>query len=231
MRRNGEGMKEIKQLLFLDCETTGLDETTDEIVEVAGALVDLQTREVMAHCSHLVQHTKPIGFQPERWEAFNWNEAWPLHEAMTNLAHLMNGQTIAGQNPGFDVRFIRAAMARCGIPYPETDYHLVDVSSMAIPLVMAKRVEGISLRHTRLWAGCTGEQTHRAFGDVVDTIEVFFKLCDTFNLGLATQHELDLALSNLQPMTCPDCGGKGLLESNSICHTCKGTGSVIRPRL
>lgn len=200
--------KDIRALTFLDIETTGTDRATDAILEVGIMVVDLKTRAITAEYESLVKPPTrgdlswvfdlPPWWDPETggwalpeyhlnkgtFRDADWSKAKPLEYVLKDVADYLPGCTLAGQNPVFDRDFLQRDFQRAGITWPDTDYHLIDVAPMALPLVMAGTVPGVSLYHTRTWAGCSGEQRHRAFQDLADTIQVFFCLVDTFTLGL-----------------------------------------------
>jgi len=181
----------ITSLLFIDTETTGLDPDKGErVIEVASARLDLATMEVRDAWSALVQggdkiqgeyHTKACTFAGADWSA-----ALPADRAMQALFSRMAGSTIAGQNVGFDMRFLRNEAKLLRLPFPKTQYHQIDTVPMSVPLLLTGRANSLSLEVTRTWAGCAGKQAHRALGDVLDTIAVFKKLAETFRIGLET---------------------------------------------
>lgn len=117
----------------------------------------------------------------------DWSRAVDRSLALDMLTEklLTDGATIAGQNPHFDLRYLRRDFAEAGRPFPKLDYHVIDLCSPAIFLVMAGCVETPSLRLTGPWAGC-GPQTHRAAGDVRDAIKVFWAMFDAFTGGFGT---------------------------------------------
>lgn len=178
-------MSKIDSITFIDVETTGLDSELDSILEVCWAKVAIPSLEVVHSGGGLVSPNKNphpflyTAWKPERFNGANWAFAEPLHRRLLDLRACMLDSAIGGQNPMFDIGFLRTGYHHigCEMPkHPEIDYHVIDVSSMAIPLLLRGEVEGVSLRSTRLWAGLTGEQSHRAREDVDDTIEVFRKI-------------------------------------------------------
>jgi DNA polymerase III epsilon subunit-like protein len=98
---------------------------------------------------------------------------------------MLLGCTPAGQNPGFDMRFLKQAYARAGRPLPKHDYHLIDVAVLAWPLQLAGLVPGVSLRHTAKFFGL-GDQTHTAVSDLKQTLAVYRSLMNKYTRALFT---------------------------------------------
>lgn len=199
-------MGKVTHLTFIDIETTGhnVNGTTDAIVEIAGARVDLSTRVITDTFEALI---RPWGEQsncafyntPHHGQVLTWNlnrfhtdaghfdgVYWERDGVDCNLALDMftetlfvDGATIAGQNPEFDLRHLRRDFVASGRPWPQLDYHRFDLCSPAMFLTMAGSVESPSLRNTAPWAGC-GPQKHRAADDVVQAIRVFWAMYDAF---------------------------------------------------
>lgn len=204
-------MGKIDYLTFLDIETTaqtGPEAGTDAIIEIAAARVNIRDREAPIESFEVL--IRPWGPQavagPPMPGAFygawmlgdyhvkgghfagvDWSRAVDRSLALDMLTEklLTDGATIAGQNPHFDLRYLRRDFAEAGRPFPKLDYHVIDLCSPAIFLVMAGCVETPSLRLTGPWAGC-GPQTHRAAGDVRDAIKVFWAMFDAFTGGFGT---------------------------------------------
>lgn len=196
--------KDITHLTFIDVETTGHDPNgdTDAIIEVAISRVCLKTREVTAHFStlitpegsdhpHAINHPLDTGWdlgpyhiENGHFQDVDWRHGMPLGDALKFLQVMgfEDGATIAGQNPHFDLRYLKRDFALCDRPWPALDYHIIDLCSPALFLVMNGTVPGVSLRHLIPWA--YGEpnrkQQHRAVNDVEDTIRVFWALYDQF---------------------------------------------------
>jgi DNA polymerase-3 subunit epsilon len=176
-------MADIKKIVFIDTETTGLDPITDLMVEIAAVHLDPKTGEVLDAYESLVCVPKTAiaaAWQPKRFDGCRFHEAPLLEDVLKALAPMLEGATIAGQNPHFDLGFLIGAHTDAGLPMPKLDYHTIDTGSMVIPLVMAGVIPGMGLRHSRRWAGQSGEQSHRAMGDVLDCIAVFRRVCEAW---------------------------------------------------
>ncbi len=181
-------MARIKKLFFADCECTDLpkNDPEAELIEVAGAILNLETWQVEESYTTLIQHSRPLATSgrnpPARtFAGVDFGAAIPLPDALRNLLSLwsFHGAAWIGQNPPFDQGLCKPAAAKHGIrwpEWPEVDYHTFDVASMMLPRYLWGEIPSVSLEASRLWAGCTGSQSHRAMGDVQDLIQVFRKI-------------------------------------------------------
>lgn len=196
------------ELTFIDIETDALagpDADTDKIIEVAAARVDLKTRAIIDSWETLVHDGRgrapTIGaFHGDRYANAEWRSGLSLVQTLDTLgrAFLTDGATIAGQNPAFDLRYLRRdweehdrfavhswePRSRPLGPWPKLDYHLIDLVSPSFFLAMQGVVPGCSLRHTLPWAIPGVAQQHRAMQDVLAAIAVFWRLHDVIERGL-----------------------------------------------
>jgi hypothetical protein len=211
----------LKSLLVIDFETTSLPEQDPdaEIVEAAVAIFDVDTGAIRSRWSTLVQHTRPMSdFTADKFSGVDFTGAMTLREAMCEIEHswLTSRGAWTGQNPDFDLGFARRAFADCNIPwpkYPDVDYHILDVASMAFPYVARKEISRVSLRNTREWAGLKGGQTHRAMGDVDDSIEVMRYI---FGRTVVAANPLQRAavICGTHSQCCPNWNPKFIVEIN-----------------
>jgi hypothetical protein len=177
-------MGKVEKLFFVDVETTNLPENDPEaeVIEIACGVLDLRTWETSGEWSTLVKHSRPLGdFTAKYFSRVDFSRALDPSNAIETL--IMRWRACAGswsgQNPIFDLGFLRPLAASCGYAWPgspDVDYHRFDVASMMLPYVLRGEVESVSLSKTRVWAGCEDEQAHRAAGDVSDTIRVFRRI-------------------------------------------------------
>ena len=211
-------MAAITHLVFLDVETTakyGPDSNKDAIIEVAAAKVELSTRRVLDRYETLVY---PWGEQSKCYDPDGDTAEWDLGDYHKSSGHfkdvnwstgpryvdvldvlskrfLIDGATVAGQNPGFDLRHLKRDYEFCRMtctpwmltscPWPKLDYHTIDLVPSALFLVMAGKIEGCSLKHAVKWAygDPNYTQKHRAGADVDDSIRVFWAMYDYFTGG------------------------------------------------
>ena len=186
----------IEELLVIDTETNGLDpEKGCRVIEVACATLRLRDWQIIKPWSALIVGGDKIqGEYHEKAGTFagtDWSQAWAREHAMRDLFGRMEGAYICGQNVGFDLNFLRAEAKQMGMMFPRIKYHVIDTVPMCAPLLVTGRLQSLSLEVTRKWAGCEGKQAHRALGDVMDTIAVFRRLVDVFQLGVETLEAME----------------------------------------
>lgn len=173
---------------FVDCETTGLEDT-DEILECCIATWNDGAFNVVFH-----EEFRPLGsvtpeaaavngYTPDRAACFS-----PLDAAACGrIAAALQGLELwAGSNPGFDKRFLQNAFRRARVAWPKIGHRNVDIASMAVPLLVSGRIQKTGLANLIHFFGL-GAQKHRALQDVIDSVNVFQKLLEascvgTFNL-------------------------------------------------
>jgi len=174
-------------LVVVDTETGGLSPSNASITEIAAQVIevypgDLQLAETFETKCKPDRPVSPKaaevnGYTPEAWadapelpEALAEFTAW-LDEVCKRVAP--HNPMWTGCNPLFDLKFFKSDAERHGVTLPEgLSYRMIDVQSLCLPLLLKGEIEGLGLRHLRAWAGCEGEQTHTAMGDVNDTCQV-----------------------------------------------------------
>lgn len=190
----------ITHLTFLDVETTaktGPSLRIDQVIEVAAARVCLTDRAITHSCEMLVRPWGPqaietpdgivwdlgkFHLESRRFDGVDFRKDGLDYDVVLDILRdtfLVDGTTLAGQNPAFDKDHIFRDMAHKGMSLPKLDYHIFDLASPALFLAMAGEVPGCSLRHTGQWAGCPSHR-HRAMADVLCTIQVFWTMFDRF---------------------------------------------------
>jgi len=167
----------IGDLIWIDLETTGLSPAHDEIIEVGAIRTD-------AHGAHpverdwRVQFTAPMhprAAEVNGYESANWRDALPLPTVLKHLSPFMADAKFANQNPSFDERFLRAGFEKCGIKYPRmASYHLLDIASLAHPLVVTGEAANAKLDTIARALGLEPEEKpHRALAGARKTVEVY----------------------------------------------------------
>lgn len=188
-------MTKIAKLFFVDTETTGLNPDSDQVIEIAASVCNIGPHgEAILETEYhaLIRPMVAMSeFSARNFAAETWDGAVSEPVAVARLLNLWRESkaTWIGQNPvKFDWAFLQRSaaywhLATCDDPKlraalqwpdsPDVDYHVFDLASMMLPIVNAGECEGVSLRNSRIWAGLTGTQTHRAQGDVSDMIRVY----------------------------------------------------------
>jgi len=170
-----------KPLVWVDTETTGLDDNFADIIEIAIIRVELDGTEEVLHLFIKMErpenaHPRALevnGYTDEKWAAngaLEPAEAWQMiHES-----GLFNEAIVAGQNVKFDVGFINASFKRHGIK-TRVDYHIYDTCSLSLEH-LRPWMESISLVPTCVALGIPVTDAHTALADTRMAMAVEKKL-------------------------------------------------------
>jgi len=172
-------------LLVVDTETGGLDPAESCIVSIAARVLVIGkgTLEPGAFFDTKIKPDRPVGDKAAAVNGYTaeaWVDAPPAGLALNlfrqwveSVCREYDRPMWCGCNPLFDLKFYNSDRKRFGLVEPDgLSYRVIDVQSMAIPLLFAGEVSSVSLAALRTWAGLEGEQTHTALGDVDDTCAV-----------------------------------------------------------
>lgn len=182
--------RNLRTLVFVDVETTGLDENMHEIIELAVLRVDPVTLEID---KSLVAKVQPQhldvadpealainGYSPELWAG-----AVTLETALRRARRLMEGCVLAGHNVGaFDKRFLDVAWMETDIEPPTMDHHVVDTATLAWPLVRLGLIPNVSLDTVCEFLGIDSPVRHSALPDAYRCLEVARELLPAVDKGL-----------------------------------------------
>lgn len=158
----------------IDIETTGLNKSTDEIVEIAALRVrnamEVETFEKLVRISSpLPQVTKEITHLSD--EDIN-EKGIELSNALLEFEAFAGNDLLVGYNIQFDLDFLNEAAARCVCPHIEN----ATVDVMAFARKNLKRRYRLSLSRVADDLGVQYSVRHRAVPDCRLTYQVFEKL-------------------------------------------------------
>jgi len=171
----------MRPIAFVDVETTGLDPTRHEIIEIGVVVADPRTLETRGTFDVQVQPSRiedadPRALEVNGWSPEAWRDAVPLDVALARVEPLLEGALLAGHNVGFDRAFLDAAWRRLGVTPAEMDHHALDTATLAWPLLAAGLVESLSLAPVCEHLGIDLVQPHRALADAYRSLEVARRL-------------------------------------------------------
>lgn len=123
------------KLALMDVETTGLDPTKHEIIEIACILLNSDTLEVIKTLEIKVkpEHPEtgdPKAFQVNGYNEQEWEDAIDLKSAMTQLAEMVGFATLITYNVTFDYGFLKAGFEKAGVKDP-MNYQRLDLLTLA----------------------------------------------------------------------------------------------------
>ncbi len=174
-----KNIDEIEFTIF-DTETTGLDpESGDRIVEIAG--IRIKGKEKIATFQSLVNPGRPISeaaFAVNHITQEMLKDTPKIDEVLPKFLNFMQGSCLCSYNAIFDLGFLNSELKIIGQDLSK-DIAVVDI------LIMAKRLLP-GLERYALWfvaekLGVKIQQEHRAFSDVLLTLEVFSRLNEILN--------------------------------------------------
>lgn len=164
--------------ICLDCEATGLDVESDEIVELA--IVKFNFQEILQTFDTLVDPERSI---PEESIAVHnitndMVQGKPKIKSILKEAFdLIGNHVIVGHNIGYDLQMLMQAAKKRNIPCPINLDHTIDTVRLA-------RLYGQSPTNTledlRKHFNIEEEGAHRALNDVIVNIQVFKELSREF---------------------------------------------------
>lgn len=170
-----------RHLVFIDLETTGLDVTKHEIIEIGCMIVNGENFEILEEYSAKVkpEHIetadegalKLTGYTDEKW-----SDSIDLKVALDQVFQMTKGGMISGWNVAFDWAFIEAAFRKSKIE-SNFNYHKVDVQAIAYAVLYKnKEINNLRLRSIAVHYGFDLGDVHGAMEDIRITFEVFKKL-------------------------------------------------------
>lgn len=196
--------------IFYDCETSGLplfDQPSEHpgqphIVQLAAALVDLDTRETVASLDVVV---RPDGWTiPDEVAAVHGITTEhaaavgiPEFLALSLFLELWGGRTRIGHNEPFDARIIRIAQHRAGELESDLDRWKAGTAEctarLATPIVKrppTAKMLAVGRKHyktaslgeaVQFFTGKPLENAHSAMADVLGCMDVYFAIQDMRN--------------------------------------------------
>lgn len=170
----------LKKEIFvcIDCETTGLEPATDQIIEIAVAIFTfdglIKTFETLIDPGCPIPESSIAIHHIDNSMVMNKPK---IQEVLPQIIELIGRHTIVGHGIGLDIAFICEAAKRHSITCNITNNPTLDTLRLA-------RLYGESptnsLERLREHFNIASEGAHRAMSDVVVNIEVFKYLCATF---------------------------------------------------
>jgi DNA polymerase-3 subunit epsilon len=170
----------MRDLLFTDTETTGLDIERNEIIEIAAIRTDAKLN-ILDRFEAKVRPLHPetasiIALQVNGYDAVEWLQARPSSDIAYEWSRYSNGCTLIGKNIGFDDRFLRKFVHQNGIE-PLWHYRLVDLSSIAFIYVMQNVIRDISSDALSQYFNIPEEaKPHRAMNGANQALKLFTQL-------------------------------------------------------
>jgi DNA polymerase-3 subunit epsilon len=162
----------------LDCEATGLEIESEEIIEIA--VVKFTFDEILEQYEALVDPERPI--PPESTLVHNITDEMvkgkpKIAEVLPKVFDIIGDYPIMGHNIGFDLSLIMASAKKRNIPCPIKLDHSIDTVRLAR---LYAESPSNKLEDLRKHFNIPEEGAHRAMNDVIVNIKVFKYLAKEF---------------------------------------------------
>lgn len=165
------------RFIFIDTETTGLDFARHQLTEVAW-IVRFEDGREEEHCvvpEHTLDGADPTALELTRYhEQIAPRPRVPASDWLVRFLEHADGAVLVGAVPDFDARHLEQAAARIQRT-PTWDHHLLDVETLALPLIspgpeaprsLAKTCRALGIPHDQ-------DQAHGALYDARQAMRVF----------------------------------------------------------
>jgi len=203
----------------LDFETTGMSADTDEIIQAGLVVVDAETGGTETVFASFVRPEKPIPPWIARLTGISdadVRDAPTLEDILARIVPLLGDAVLAAHNAAFDVRFLQAALDRCGyLPFAGRVVDTVRLARLAFPSAPGYRLESLTAM-----LGIPHERKHRADADAKAAAELLLRC-----LGRLERLPL-ITLQRLASLFDPDRSDIGWL----IARIAARRESGVRPR-
>lgn len=188
--RRTQNSKSLKDVSFavVDFETTGINPSTDRIVQLAAIVVNGEG-EIVEEFDTVVKPESPDNYThgAEHIHGISESEVangMPLSEALQKLWDISSGNVFTAHNARFDIGFLHAESERIGLEYR--------VESHIDTLSLARKIDTDKSRRHSLEALCQHygiqrEKAHDAKADATATAELLMYLMRDLGVDSADQ--------------------------------------------
>ena len=162
-------------IIFLDCETTGLNPDKHEILSIGAVKEDGTTFECKVIPLH-IKEADPKALEINGYKKEDWDEAFFLPHALQLLNDFVGTDMpyFMAYNASFDLSFLEKAYRDCNLPWP-FHYHKLDLLTLAWSKLPAE--SSLSLKNVCLALSIEPEPAiHGALNGTQKAYEVYKKL-------------------------------------------------------
>jgi DNA polymerase-3 subunit alpha (Gram-positive type) len=153
-------------VVFLDVETTGLDPTAHEIVEIAVVSLEGQPLIDTKVKPQNIAAASPKALEVNGYNEADWADAPTFDEIKDDVMEALKHKVIVGQNPQFDRNFVVEALRRAGVdePHRKLKRHTIDTITLAWEHLVPCGLDRLNLGAECEFLGIPLE-AHRALAD------------------------------------------------------------------
>lgn len=168
-----------RPLAFVDLEFSGLD-LCNEVLQIGVVLVSQETFEVIQEWSVKVkpEHIRNADRKSLRivgYTAKAWENAIPLHDALSQFNEIAKNAVIVGYNIAWDFFFLKKSYFEAGIK-PLFHWQVLDVQSMVYAEYYRSRLDGFRMREMVPYLKLKKRKWHDSLADARVTYDIFIKL-------------------------------------------------------
>lgn len=172
-----------RPLAIVDLETTGLDASIHEILDMALLVIDQNTLKLRDRYSARIKPRNikkaakraldVVGYSPNAWRT-----SVPLEAAMEIFSEKASGAILCSGNMYLTRSFLDAAFKRCGVE-DSTSYHHIDLMSMAWAKALELKLARLTMDSLCKKLGIPTQPLPRRAGDGAKTqLSILRKLRD-----------------------------------------------------
>lgn len=176
-----------RNLVFVDCETTGLDNSQHEIIEMAAIVYDprqdkiIKTWECKA-APRNIETANPIALDINGYNKDPESYKDNIEDIIFEFHKILGDDIIIGQNIQFDIGFIEKYYKEFSIDKGIHRHRKLELSSIVWPIAGYSDIENLSLNTLCTFFGVSNEGAHRALVDCERTLEVYKCLINSLKI-------------------------------------------------
>lgn len=175
-----------RNLLFVDVETTGLDDRKHEIIETAYILTSpdgssVKQTYLARTFPRRLEDAQPDALRINGFTAESWRSG-PLStfaEVAAEIKSVSHNAILVGHNVSFDEGFLKALLLSENLE-PSWHYHKVDTSALAWPLFSTGAVPGLALSKVCAALSIPQGRAHSADADALSCLRIYQVLMSRF---------------------------------------------------
>lgn len=172
------------KFVALDIETTGLDMSIHEIIQIGCVLFSYNKKtkqykidnefEIKIKPKH-IENANKISLKVNKYNTSDWQDAITIEKALKTLSKKLKDRVMVGHNAGFDYHFLNCTFNRFHIANT-LHYHVLDTLSLAYGKLQNSDAKRLSLQYLSDYFGIENKKAHTALADARATYELFVAL-------------------------------------------------------
>ena len=160
----------MKNLVFIDIETTGLNAAYHEIIEIALIGHDFKYHKKVR--PEMIEHADPFALKLNGYKPENWVDSITHRQMIKEIEPLLLNNTLAGHNVSFDIEFLEESYMREG-RYFGLKRRRIDTVTLAYEHLYPLGLNSLSLDAIRDFLEWDKKGGHSALKDCKDAKRLF----------------------------------------------------------